>query len=159
MPDMNFPFVHEADFLLTAQRRVAKADGGLLNGVQNLFTIEGGPVYARLCGVITTVTGGTACNGQLRHSTVTPGTTTNLSTAVSMASKAAGTSIRFVGATGALTLLAAGAAMIDPVLTDDTRFLLPIGTLIFNSTAANSGVIAWYLDYQPLAPEVVVSAI
>jgi hypothetical protein len=76
-----------------------------------------------------------------------------------MASKAAGTSIRFVGATGALTLLAAGAAMIDPVLTDDTRFLLPIGTLIFNSTAANSGVIAWYLDYQPLAPEVVVSAI
>jgi hypothetical protein len=47
--------------------------------------------------------------------------------------------------------------MIDPVLTDDCRFLLPIGTFIFNSTAADSGVIAWYLEYTPLSSDCVVT--
>jgi hypothetical protein len=88
---------------------------------------------------------------------VVPAATTNLSTAVALANKAAGTSIRFIGASGTLTLVSAGVVMIDPVLTDDTRFLLPVGTLIFNSTAADSGVIAWYLEYTPLSSDCVVT--
>lgn len=159
LPDMNFPDVYAAQLLASAAgaRSVVKTDGALLNGAQNLFTIAGGPILARLTGLITTDTGGQATNGQLRINTVTPAATTNLSTAVSMASKAAGTSIRFIGATGALTLAASGVAVIDPVTADDCRFLLPVGTLLFNSTAGNTGVIAWYLEYTPLSSDCVVA--
>jgi hypothetical protein len=151
--------VYAAQLLASAagERSVVKTDGALLNGAQNLFTIFGAPCIARLTGLITADTGGQATNGQLRITTVVPAATTNLSTAVALANKAAGTSIRFIGASGTLTLVSAGVVMIDPVLTDDTRFLLPVGTLIFNSTAADSGVIAWYLEYTPLSSDCVVT--
>ena len=137
---------------------VEKSDGALLNGADNLFTITGGPIKAQVFGLVTTVVGAVVATGQLRITTTTPAATVNLSTAVAIEDDAAGTSYRFVGATGVLTPDTNGAKIIDPVTVEDDWFLLPIGTVTFFCSAANTGVVAWYLRYKPLSPSSVVVA-
>jgi len=127
-----------------------KSDGSVLNGSDDLFTITGGPVRGVVTGIVTTIIGG-AANGTLQITTTSPSGTTSLSTTVAIDNDAAGTSYRFVGATGVLTPVTAGAVIIDPVTTDDSVFLLPIGTVKFTCTAARSGNIKWYLSYWPLS--------
>jgi hypothetical protein len=82
----------------------------------------------------------------------------SMSTTVAIDADAAGTSYRFVGATGVLTPVTAGAKIIDPVTVEDCQFLLPIGTLGFLGSAAQTGVIAWYMTYLPLSPNSLVVA-
>lgn len=130
---------------------VEKVDGAVLSGADDLFTVSGGPVIAQVFGIVTTVLGG-AANGTLQFTTTTPAATVNISTTVAIDSQAAGSSIRFVGATGVLTPLAAGVKIIDPVTVEDCMFLCPIGTMKFLGSAARSGVIAWYLTFRPLSP-------
>ena len=143
---------------LTAQRSVICTTGPFTNAAQNMFTITGGPVYGFFTGIVTTIIGGTAMNGTLQETTVAPASTATLSTTVSLASKAAGTSIRFVGATGVLTPVTAGAVIVDPVTVADCWFLLPIGAVTLLATAINTGVITWYLNYIPLSSDSVVAA-
>ena len=137
---------------------VEKSDGAVLNGADDLFTITGGPVKAQVFGLVTTVIGGVVATGQLQITTTTPAATVNLSTAVAIETDAAGTSYRFVGATGVLTPDTNGAKIIDPVTVEDCWFLLPIGTVKFFGSAADTGVIAWYLRYKPLSPSSAVVA-
>jgi hypothetical protein len=134
-----------------------KSDGSVLSGTDDLFTITGGPIIASVIGIVTTVIGG-AANGTLQITTTTPAATVSLSTTVAIDSQAAGSSIRFVGATGVLTPLAAGAKIIDPVTVGDCQFLMPIGTVKFLGSAARTGNIKWYLTYRPLSPNSVVVA-
>ena len=84
--------------------------------------------------------------------------TVALSTTVAIDNDAAGTSYRFVGATGILTPVTAGAVIIDPVTTADCEFLVPIGNINFLGSAAQTGVIKWYMTYKPLSPNSVVIA-
>jgi len=110
---------------------IEKSDGSVLSGADDLFTITGGPVRGVITGIVTTILGG-AANGTLQITTTSPSGTTSLSTTVAIDNDAAGTSYRFIGATGVLTPVTAGAVIIDPVTTDDCQFLLPIGTVKFN---------------------------
>lgn len=138
-------------------RCIEKSDGAVLSGADDLFTITGGPVIGMVVGVVTTIIGG-AANGTLQITTTAPAGTTSLSTTVAIDSDAVGTSYRFVGATGVLTPITAGAVIIDPVTVDDCRFLLPIGTVSFLGSAARTGNIKWYMHYIPLSPNSLVVA-
>jgi len=123
-----------------------------------LFTITGGPILVKkLVGVVTTVLAG-AANGTLQATTTTPSGTTALSTTVAIDNDAAGTTYRFVGATGVLTPVTAGAVIIDPVTTADCEFLVPIGNINFLNSGAQTGVITWYMSYIPLSPASAVAA-
>lgn len=139
-------------------RCVAKTDGAVLSGDDPIFTITGGPVRAKIVGLVTTIIGG-AANGKLRITTTTPAATVDMNAgAVAIDNDAAGTSYRNIGATSVFTPVTAGMVIIDPVTVEDCEFLLPIGTVNFNSSAAQSGVIAWYMTYWPLSPASVVVA-
>lgn len=122
----------------------------IISGSTSLFTVSGGPVMAQVVGIVTTVLGG-ASNGTLEITTTTPAATVSLSTTVAIDSDAAGTSYRFVGATGVLTPATDGAVIIDPVTVGDCWFLLPIGTVKFKTTAVRTGNIKFYLRYVPLS--------
>ena len=137
---------------------VAKTDGAVLTGNDNLFTISGGPVRAKIVGIVTTIVGG-ASNGDLQIVTTTPSATVDLNAApVAIDNDAAGTSYHNVGATSVFTPTTAGVVLIDPVTVEETEFILPIGTVHFRSSAAQTGVIAWYMTYTPLSPLSVVTA-
>lgn len=116
-----------------------------------LFTVTGGPIYARVIGIVTTILSGTS-NGTLQATTTAPAGTTALSTTVAIDNDAAGTSYRFVGATGVLTPVTAGAKIVDPVTVADCWFLVPVGNINFLTSGNLTGAIAWYCTYQPLSP-------
>lgn len=116
-----------------------------------LFTVTGGPIIAKVVGIVTTILSGTS-NGTLQATTTAPASTTALSTTVAIDNDAAGTSYRFVGATGVLTPVTAGAKIIDPVTVADCQFLVPIGNVNFLTSGNLTGVITWYMQFWPLSP-------
>ena len=139
------------------ERCIEKSDGAVLNGNDALFTITGGPILVTgIVGIVTTIIGG-AAKGPLQATTTTPAATVALSTTVAIDNDAAGTSYRFVGATGVLTPDTNGAKIIDPVTVEDCNFLVPIGNINFKGSAAQTGVIKWYMTYKPLSPNSVVT--
>lgn len=137
---------------------IAKTDGAVLTGDDPLFTITGGPVRAKIVGIVTTIVGG-ASNGKLTITTTTPAATVDLSAGVvAVDNDAAGTSYHSVGATAVFTPVTAGMVKKDPVTVEETEFILPIGTVKFNSSAAQTGVVAWYMTFEPLSPSSAVVA-
>ena len=145
-------------------KALEKSDGAVLNNTSDdLFTIAGGPIYARIFGIVTTVIGANAANGTLQMTTTTPSATVAISTAVSIASAAAGSVIHFAtvaaGTVPVLTITANGINWYDPATATKlpAEFFLPPGTLKFLSSAANTGNIKWYLSYLPLSTNTVVT--
>ena len=139
------------------ERCIEKSDGAVLNGADPLFVVTGGPILVtKIVGVVTTIIGG-AANGTLQATTTAPAGTTALSTTVAINDDAVGTTYRFVGATGVLTPVTAGAVIIDPVTVADCEFLVPIGNINFLGSAARTGNIKWYMTYKPLSPNSVVT--
>lgn len=139
------------------ERCIEKSDGAVLAGADPLFTVTGGPILVtKIVGIVTTAITG-AANGTLQATTTTPSATVALSTTVAINDDAAGTSYRFVGATGVLTPVTDGAVIIDPVTVADCEFLVPIGNINFLGSAARDGVIKWYMTYKPLSPNSVVT--
>jgi hypothetical protein len=139
-------------------RCVEKSDGAVLNGVDPIFTIAGGPVLCRIYGVVTTLLVG-AANLRLSHTVTDPSATVNLNAgAVACDDNAKGTLYYNVGATSVFTPVTAGWVIMNPVLVDHTRFILPPGTVNCLGSAARVGVIAWYMDYVPLSPNSLVTA-
>lgn len=137
-------------------RSIAKLDGAVLlaAGVGDpIFEVTGGPVLAKIIGLVTTVIGG-AANMSLQHTTLVPAATVALSAApVAINADAAGTIYRNVGAGSTFTPSAGlGFEIIDPVTVDDCWFVLTPGTVAALASAPQAGVIAWYCIYQPLTP-------
>ncbi len=48
--------------------------------------------------------------------------------------------------------------IIDDVAVPETVFMLPVGTVHFRSSAAQTGAVTWYMTYEPLTPSSVVTA-
>jgi hypothetical protein len=142
---------------------VEKSDGAVLTGDDDLFVITGGPVLAQIFGIVTTIIGG-ASNGTLQITTTTPAAKIALSTTVAIDTDAAGTSYSFTGVAAgtvpALYPVTGGGRWFAPSTAtfDLAEFLLPIGTVSFGSSAAQTGVIKWYMIYKPLSPNSVVTA-
>ena len=152
--------ISAATSLTGLARCIAKTDGAVLNNTaDDLFTVTGGPIFCtHIVGIVTTILSGSA-NGKLQYTTTVPAATVDLSaSAVAIDNDAAGTSYYHVGATGVFTPVTAGVVEMDPVTVEPTQYLFPIGTLKFHSSAAATGVIAWYMYYLPLSPSSVVTA-
>ena len=147
------------DVALATKRCVVKTDGAYLTGNDPIFTISGGPVRCKIVGLVTTVVGG-ATNGRLKHITTDPAATVELSAgAVACDTDAAGTFYYNVGATGVFTpSTGLGFKIQDPVTVEECDFLLAPGVVQFNSSGAQTGVVAWYMTYEPLSPDSVVTA-
>jgi hypothetical protein len=143
--------------LCGAETSIAKTDGGVLAAKDPLFVVTGGPILVmEFVGVVTTLIGG-AANMTINCSVTTPAADIALSTTVAVDNDAAGTTYTFTSvALPVLTPLAAGCLPLVPV----TRWLVPIGTINALGSAAQAGVIAWYMSYKPLSPssKVVVAA-
>ncbi len=139
---------------------VLKADGACLNGLDPLFTVAGGPVRCKIVGLVTTVIGSNVANFRLQHITTTPAATVELNAgAVAVTDDAAGTFYRNLGDTSIFTPSAGlGFDLVDPVTIEETEFLLAPGVVQCLGSAANTGVIAWYMTYTPLSPLSVVTA-
>lgn len=137
------------------ERCVEKSDGAVLNGADPLFTITGGPIMViALVGIVTTVIGG-AANCQIVEAVTDPAGNVNLSTNVAIDADAVGTSYTFTAvATPVLTPTTAGALPNVPA----TQWLCPIGTINATCSAAQTGVIKWYIVYRPLSPNSTVVA-
>ena len=138
---------------------IAKLDGACLNAADPLFTISGGPVRCKIVGLVTTVIGATPANFSLQHVTVSPVATVELNTApVAIEDDDPGTFYYNIGAGSVFTPSAAlGIVKDDPVTVEETEFLLAPGTLQCLGSAANTGVIAWYMTFTPLSPLSVVT--
>jgi len=132
---------------------VVKTDGAVLSGLDPLFTISGGPVRAKIVGLVTTLIGG-AANGRLQHITTDPAATVELNTgAVAIDADAVGTFYTNIGATSVFTPSSGlGFTLQDPVTIEETEFLLAPGVVQFLGSAAQDGVIAWYISFVPLSP-------
>ena len=139
---------------------VEKSDGAVLNGLDPIFTISGGPVRAKIVGLVTGAAIGGAATGRLQHITTEPAATVELSAgAVAIDTDPAGTFYYSKGATSVFTPSGGlGFALIDPVTIEETEFLLAPGVVQFLASAAQTGVIAWYMSYIPLSPDSVVTA-
>jgi hypothetical protein len=137
---------------------VVKSDGAYLTGDDDLFVISGGPVRARIVGVVTTVVGG-ATNGDLQIDVTEPAATVDLNAApVACDTDAAGTIYTNIDSTSVFTPTTNGASIVDNVAANEATFILPVGTVIFRSSAAQTGVIAWHMTYEPMTPTSTVTA-
>ena len=137
------------------EQSIVKSDGAVLNGADDLFTITGGPIMVlEFVGIVTTLIGG-AANCQIIEAVTEPSGDVNLSTNVAIDNDAAGTSYTFTDASPAvLTPTTAGGLTSVP----STKWLCPVGTINATCSAAQDGVIAWYMSYKPLSPDSSVSA-
>ena len=133
-----------------------KSDGAVLAAADNLFTITGGPILVtEFVGIVTTIIGNNTSTCQINEVVTEPAGTVNLSTAVEITSDAAGTSYTFSTASpSVLTPTTAGALQAIPVI----RWLCPIGTINATCSAANTGVIKWYIGYYMLSQYSTVTA-
>lgn len=137
---------------LATEQSISKVQTTPSGGADALFTVTGGPILVKkIIGIVTTVLAG-AANGTLQATVTEPAATVAISTTVAIDNDAAGTSYRFIGATGVLTPVSAGVVRIDPVTTADCEFLVPIGNINFLTSGAMTGVITWYCSYIPLSP-------
>jgi hypothetical protein len=137
------------------EQHIAKTDGAVLNAADPLFTVAGGPIMiTEFVGIVTTLIGG-AANMTIQETTTAPAATTVFSTTVAIDDDAVGTSYTFTAASpSVLTPTTAGVIPNVPRL----GWLAPIGTIQALGSAAQDGVIAWYMSYVPLTPDSVVTA-
>lgn len=138
----------------SGEQHLEKSDGAVLNGADALFTVAGGPIMIlEFVGVVTTTIGG-AANMTIQETTTTPAGTTVFSTTVAIDTDAEGTTYTFTAASpSVLTPTTAGVIPNVPRL----GWLAPIGTIQALGSAAQDGVIAWYMSFKPLSPDSVVT--
>lgn len=144
-----------ATLLTTLERSIVKADGAVLNGDDDLFTVAGGPIMiTRFVGRVTTIIGG-AANMTIQEAVTTPAGDVAFSTTVAIDSDAAGTTYTFTAASpSVLTPTTAGALVNVP----QVNWLAVPGTIQALGSAAQSGVIEWTMTYIPLSPSATVTA-
>jgi hypothetical protein len=139
--------------IASTEKCIHKLDGSVLTGADALFTITGGPILVtEMIGIVTTDVGG-AANGTLQATSTTPAATTAMSTTVAIDTDAAGTMYHFVGA-GVLTPVTNGVKIVDKssATVGNCNWIVPIGNISFLGSAAQTGVIKWYMTYKPLSP-------
>ena len=148
------------DAVVSLPKCVEKSDGAVLNGLDPIFTISGGPVRAKIVGLVTGAAIGGAATGRLQHITTEPAATVELSAgAVAIDTDPAGTFYYSKGASSIFTPTGGlGFALIDPVTIEETEFLLAPGDVQFLASAAQTGNIKWYMSYIPLSPSSAVVA-
>lgn len=117
----------------------------------NLFAVSGTVLVTGLLGVVTTATGATATT--LSIGTAPGGATASIATATAITSRAAGTALAPVGASGVGgALIVGGAAFVQSPPMALSPFVLGAGTtnITWTTSANDTGQIEWYLWYTPI---------
>lgn len=138
------------------ERAVTKADGGVVNPTDALFTVAGGPIMiTELVGQVTVEIGAGPVTCQLQAVPTAPGNAVNLSTAVAIETDAVGTTYTFTAvATPVLTPNTNGALPNAPA----AKWLVPEGAIQAACSANAAGNIRWHMVYKPLSPASTVVA-
>ena len=138
---------------------VEKTDGAVLNGDDDLFVVSGGPIMAQIFGEVTTVIGANAANFDLQVDVTDPAATIDLNAApVACEDDAVATIYMCLDSTSVFTPVTAGTVIIDRVAAPIANLLITPGTIIHRSSAANTGVIRWWMNYYKLSPDSLVVA-
>ncbi len=130
-------------------RTITKTDAAILTGDDELFTITGGSIHVvSIVGTVTTVIGG-ASNAHLNCAVTAPAADVSMSTAVAIGSDAEGEVYTFLGPTGILTPGTAGLVLMDYGSTTltPTQWVVPIGTIEFSNSAAQTGAVTFTMTY------------
>jgi hypothetical protein len=138
---------------LLALPRCVEKTADILTGTDPIFDVTGGPIKViEITGIVTTLIVSTS-SAKITYTTVAPAATVDLCSAVAIDDDAAGTSYQLINTTGVFTPVTAGVVKeASSFATLPTQYLLPIGQMGFNCTAARVGVVKWYLRYVPLSP-------
>lgn len=133
----------------TGTRTVAKKTAAT-PVTQNLFTVSGGAVrILAIVGHITTAIAAGANSAKLVY-TSTGGAAVDLCAAADIASMAIRKLLTITGAAAdAIALSAAEGVVVSAVAT--TPIIVTPGVLSLNCTAGTTGVIDWYIEFEPLA--------
>lgn len=123
---------------------------------QDLFTVSGGAVrILAIVGHITTAIAAGANNAKLVY-TSTGGAAVDLCAAADIASMAIRKLLTITGvAANAIALSAAEGVVVSAVAT--SPIIVTPGVLSLNCTAGTTGVIDWYIEYEPLATGAVIA--
>jgi hypothetical protein len=149
-------FRHINEINLTNTRVVKKAAATLVNG-QTLFTVAGGPILVgALFGICISANGATASTVQFSADPTVGAATTISGASASLANAAAGTvvSAAFATLATAPTVNANGTNLVD-----NTKYVFVNEGIITAVVGVGSttGTWEWYLQYEPLSQNVVVS--
>lgn len=112
----------------------------------NIFTITGGRIIVRgLVGTVTTIIQNQLNNTKLTSSPTT-GTAVDLCTVTDIANLEVGGMVALPAAVGSALAKGNGGALAlaDPLL------VLPVGSIVLNCAASNTGSVKWDLIYTPL---------
>lgn len=137
--------------------RVAKKGAAVLTNGQTLFTVSGGPILVqKLIGYCITANDATASTFQASADPDVGVATTITGASASLANAAAGASIicSFATAATAPAVVAAGVG----VAAQSTKVFIPQGIITaVVGVGSTTGTWEWYLQYEPLSKDVVVS--
>ena len=137
--------------------QMAKKDAAVISNGQVLFTISGGPILATtLIGRCRTANDATASTVTFSADPTESAATAITGTSASLASAAIGATVICSLATAATapSVLANGVG----VFGHTTRVLIPEGTItVAVGVGDTTGTWEWYLQYEPLTPNSVVS--
>lgn len=138
------------------------ADLTTVPGGANIFNIANAPVLVKnLFGVVTTIIGAGNAVPRLQHTPTGLAQVPLCAAAATIATDAVGTVYNITLVGGIVTL--APSAGLGVVLTDETYWggayiiLLPGIIAMTNAVSAVTGVIDWYIVYQPCAPAALVT--
>lgn len=138
---------------------VEKTDGAVLTGDDDLFVVSGGPIMAQIFGEVTTVIGANATNFDLQVDVTDPAATVDLNAApVACEDDAVATIYMCLDSTSVFTPVTAGTVIVDHVAAPIANLLITPGTVILRSSAANTGVIRWWMNYYKISPDSLVVA-
>ena len=129
---------------------IEKPDGSCPLGDDNLFIIAGGPIkVVDFFGLVATIIGNNVSTCTIQHACTYPAADIALSTAVAINTDDVGTMYYISSAAlGVFTPITAG-SFIKP--TQMLPWILTPGTLQATFSAANTGLIRWFLQYEPMS--------
>jgi len=138
------------DLINTATARTTAKKTAATPVTQNLFTVSGGAVrILSIVGHITTAIAAGANNAKLVY-TSTGGAAVDLCAAADIAGMAIRKLLTITGiAANAIALSAAEGVVVSAVAT--APIIVTPGILSLNCTAGTTGVIDWYIQWEPLA--------
>jgi hypothetical protein len=150
-------FIQNQNVLILNQvTRTTAKKTALTPVTQNLFTVSGGAVrILAIVGHITTAIAAGANNAKLVF-TSTGGAAVDLCAAADIASMAVRKLLTITGvAANAIALSAAEGVVVNAVAT--APIIVTPGVLSLSCTAGTTGVIDWYIEYEPLAPGAIIT--
>lgn len=138
--------------------RTTTAKNSPVIATDDLFTVSGGPVrLLSLVGQITTAIQAQANNTKLTH-TPTGGSAVDLCAVLNVTGAAIRKVLVLDGVKATALVLSTDTGVVVAANQSGMPIVLMPGTIALNCTASNTGVVDWYVEFEPMAPGALVVA-